>query len=192
MCGGRGTRLDAPVEKPLLPIAGRPMVDRVAGALAESRIETTRAVASPDAPETRQHVRDDLDLPTIETPGAGYVADLDAALEEVGADGPTLTVAADLPLLAGGLVDAVLDAYADPGTEAASMAVYVPSALKRRLGASVEESWTTDGRELSPTGLNVVDPGPGAEEEHAHVSHDVRLAVNVNRVEDVELAEALL
>ena len=190
MCGGPGTRLDAPVEKPLFEVGGRPMVERVAGALVDSRVETAHAVVSPHAPETREHVRDDLDLPTIETPGEGYVADLDAALDAVGGDRAVLTVAADLPLLAGKVVDAALDAYVGGDPDPASMAVCVPSALKRRLGASVEESWAARGRELSPTGLNVV--APVADAERVHLSHDARLAVNVNRIEDAELAEALL
>lgn len=178
MCGGRGSRFDAAVEKPLYPIDGRPMVDRVREALAASRVATTYAVVSPEAPETRRHLDD---LPTIETPGDGYVADLDQALERV--ETPVLTAAADLPLLDGPTVDAVLDAH-----ERGSLAVYVPAALKRRLDVSLDETIPLDGRELAATGLNVVaDDG-----ETRHVTDDVRLAVNVNRLGDAHVAEALL
>jgi len=188
MCGGPGTRLDAPVEKPLFEVGGRPMVDRVATALADSRIETAHAVVSPHAPETREHVRDDLGLPTIGTPGDGYVADLGAALEQHDGDGPLLTVAADLPLLDGEVVDALVDDYEDRHGGEGSMAAYVPAALKRQLGVGVDGSKRTGGRELAPAGINVV----GAGLDHLYLSHDARLAVNVNRPGDADVAEALL
>ncbi|MGB9965104.1 NTP transferase domain-containing protein [Halobacterium hubeiense] len=171
MCGGRGTRLDADVEKPLFEVAGRPMVDRVRDALAESRVDATYAVVSPHAPETRAHV----DLPVIETPGEGYVADLTTALEAV--EPPVLTVAADLPLLDGDVVNTVLDA-ADGSTS-----VRVPAALKDALGASTD----ADGAWV-PTGVNVV----GEDEDAVVRSYDARLAVNVNRRSDAALAERLL
>ncbi|WP_232703580.1 NTP transferase domain-containing protein [Halobacterium wangiae] len=173
MCGGRGTRLDAGVEKPLFDVGGRPMVDRVRDALDASRVDTTYAVVSPHAPATRDHVA--ADLPVVETPGEGYVADLSSALERV--ETPVLTVAADLPLLEGDVVDAVLD-HADGSTS-----VRVPRALKEALGASCngDAAWV-------PTGLNVV----GDDEDSVYRSYDARLAVNVNRRADAELAERLL
>ena len=205
MCGGRGSRLGVDVEKPLLEIGGRPMVDRVLNALDGSRIERVCAVVSPHAPATRAHLADLDDPWLIETPGEGYVADLDAALERVGK--PVLTVAADLPLLSAATVGGVLDASVVPDADATldagggpddgpdapvrsvrSLAVSVPAALKRSLGASVDAPVERDGRELVAAGINVVADGA----DTTHVSHDPRLAVNVNRPRDVRVAEALL
>ncbi|MFB6268924.1 MAG: NTP transferase domain-containing protein [Halobacterium sp.] len=173
MCGGRGTRLDSDAEKPLFEVAGRPMVDHVRDALAESRIDTTYAVVSPHAPETHAHVADEL--PVIETTGEGYVADLMTALETV--ETPVLTVAADVPLLDGDVVNTVLDAAAG------STSVRVPRALKELLGVSADE----DGAWV-PTGVNVV----GDDEDSVFRSYDARLAVNVNHRSDTAVAERLL
>ncbi|MFB6217847.1 MAG: NTP transferase domain-containing protein [Halobacteriaceae archaeon] len=177
MCGGRGTRLDAGVEKPLFEVGGRPMVDRVLGALRASRAGEVVAVGSPHTPETLAHV----DAPTLAAPGEGYVADLQYALDRV--EGPVLTAAADLPLLAADAVDGVIDAH-----ETGSLSVCVPTELKRSLGVSVDAAFESGGRELSPAGLNVV--GDGA--ETVRVVGDERLAVNVNRKRDAFVAEALL
>lgn len=177
MCGGRGSRFDADVEKPLYRVGGRPMVDRVRDALAASRVETTYAVVSPLAPDTYTHLESSR---TIETPGEGYIADLNRALGAV--DPPVLTVAADLPLLAGDAVDEVLDAH-----ETGPMAVCVPVALKEVLGVSLDRTLDGNERALAPTGVNVVADG----DESVHVTHDERLAVNVNRVSDAAVAEAL-
>lgn len=177
LCGGRGSRLAIDREKPLVEVGGRPMVDRVGAALASSRIERTSAVTAPHAPRTREHVT----LPTIDAPGDGYVADLSAALEHV--DLPVLTVAADLPLLDGATIDAILDSSDDT-----SMTVCVPTELKRRLGVSVDTT-IEDDPALAPTGINVVAE---SEVDRRVVVENPRLAVNVNRVRDVQVAEALL
>ncbi|MFB6303781.1 MAG: NTP transferase domain-containing protein [Haloferacaceae archaeon] len=203
MCGGRGTRLaagaerggsgatapdgavdDATREKPLVRVSDRPMIDRVYDALAASGVDRVHAVVSPHAPETRAHLAA-ADRRLVDAPGEGYVADLDHALAAVGR--PALTVAADLPLLAPEPVDRTLAAARERDGPVRSLAVHVPAALKRALGASVDTTVERDGRELAPAGLNVVADGPDA----LRVSHDARLAVNVNRPPDVELAEAL-
>ncbi|WP_336345889.1 NTP transferase domain-containing protein [Halalkalicoccus ordinarius] len=179
MCGGRGTRLGLEEEKPLVEIDGRAMVDRVLEALANSAVDHVYAVVSPNAPETRAHLEGRVS--TIGTPGEGYVADLDCALDRV--DRSVLTAAADLPLLALDAVDAVLARH-----EGESTTVCVPAALKRELGVSVDTAFEHEGRELAPTGLNVVDGG----DDRIEVSEDPRLAVNVNRARDAVVAERLL
>jgi adenosylcobinamide-phosphate guanylyltransferase len=236
MCGGRGTRLDRG-EKPLVRVGGDPMLDRVVAACRESAAGTVHAVVSPHAPATRERALG-LGLPVVDAPGEGYVADLDHALDSVGR--PALTVAADLPLLPAAAVDRTLAACggggdgtgggdgpvaganaggaaagSDAGASTPSVAVYVPAALKRRLGASRGTTTRTGdgeergdgepgpgtgsgsdadtgrdgdrGRELAPTGLNVAGTGP----DRTLVSWDARLAVNVNRPSDLALAEAL-
>ncbi|MDG5778037.1 NTP transferase domain-containing protein [Haloarculaceae archaeon H-GB2-1] len=178
MCGGKGTRLDADVEKPLFEVGGTPLVETVLDALAASRVDTAYAVVSPHAPETAAHV----DVPTIETPGEGYVEDLDAALADDRVSTPVLTVAADLPLLDGAVVDDVLDAH-----ETGSLSVVVPAALKRELGVSCDTAFEHEGRDLAPTGVNVVADAA----DDLLVSYDVRLAVNCNRRTDAAVAERL-
>ncbi|QLD87428.1 NTP transferase domain-containing protein [Natronomonas halophila] len=179
MCGGRGTRLDRG-EKPLFEIGGEPMVDRVLAALEASRAGTVHAVTAPHAPETADHL--DGRVPRIETAGEGYVEDLTTALDRV--ELPVMTVVADLPLLAGEVVDEVLDAH-----ESGPLTVCVPRELKEALDVSADTTRAHGGHELAPTGLNIV----GAEDadETLHVSYDARLAVNVNRPADAETAEVL-
>jgi adenosylcobinamide-phosphate guanylyltransferase len=177
MCGGRGTRLGGETEKPLVTVGGAPMVDRICDALDGSHVDTVYAAVSPHAPATRDHLRESS-VGVVETPGEGYVDDLTAALDRIGR--PALTVAADLPLLAPDAVDRIIDA-AD-GARAGA----VPADLKRRLGVSVDTTFGT-GRDLAPTGVNVV----AGTDDDIYVSDDPRLAVNVNRPRDLQVAEAL-
>lgn len=179
MCGGRGTRLDADAEKPLFRVDGVPMVDRVLAALDASGVGRVYAATSPNAPATRAH----LDYPCIETPGEGYVADLEAALSDGRLDAPVVTVAADLPLLDGEVRDSVVAAHGG-----GSLSVLVPAARKRELGVSDDTTLERDGREVAPTGVNVV----GDDGDDAWLTDDYRVAVNVNTLADARVAERLL
>ncbi|SDX58538.1 GTP:adenosylcobinamide-phosphate guanylyltransferase [Halobellus clavatus] len=206
MCGGRGTRLrevdgtnDADAippdrEKPLVEICGRSMLARVVDALRASGLDgTIHAVVSPQTPATADRAAD-LSVSVVETPGAGYVSDLGAALASVGR--PALTVPADLPLLAPEHVDdarsraRVADGRSDASTDAetvTSLTVCVPAVLKQRLGASVGTTFESAGRAVAPTGLNVA----AGDDDTVALTYDARLAVNVNRPGDVALAEVL-
>jgi len=148
------------------------MVDRVRDALATSRIETTYAVVSPYAPETRAHVAGDL--PLVETPGEG-----------TSRISPVRSNASRCPSSPSPRTSrcwrARWDTVALERRRVDERAR--PRALKEALGASCdsEEPWV-------PTGLNVVDE----DEDGVYRSYDARLAVNVNRRSDAELAERLL
>jgi adenosylcobinamide-phosphate guanylyltransferase len=181
MCGGEGSRLDAPVEKPLFEVGGHPMIGHVLAALEASGVDAVHAAVSPQAPDTQSYLAE-RSVPRIETPGEGYVADLDRALASV--ETPVLTVAADLPLIGADAVDRVLAVH-----DRESVSVCVPAALKRVLGVSVGLTFGAAGRELAPAGINILTDRGG---ETTHVTHDVRFAVNVNRRSDAQIAEALL
>lgn len=180
MCGGRGTRLDTPREKPLVKVGGRPMIEHVVTACMESELDAVAAAVSPHVPATRAFLSE-LSVEVIDTPGDGYVADLDRALE--GLDDPVLTVAADLPLLEARVIDRILAIHQD-----GSCTVCIPEAVKDLLGTSIDHTWERCGQTVVPSGLNVVSPGAA---DAVHVSYDVRLAINVNRPRDVRIAERL-
>ena len=203
MCGGEGSRLEAHLEKPLFEVGGQPMIDRVLDALETDTLETVYAAVSPNAPETRSHlerVADSHELPDsleiVDTPGYGYVTDLQSVLGRPGVSTPILTVTADLPLLEPPVVERTVGRYRaavagntakSDSSETPSMTVCVPVSVKRRLGFSVET--VAHGQpHLAPTGVNVV----GSEHRTmTHTSYDPRLASNVNRRTDARATERL-
>ena len=187
LCGGRGTRLGDDVgEKPLLSVCDEPMLDRVVRALRASSVSTVHAVPSPQTPKTRVRASE-LGLSVVDTPGEGYVSDLQHALSVV--DPPVVTVVSDLPHLAAEHVDdALTEAREVGGAPLASLTVCVPVSLKRTVGASVDTQFERGGTALAPTGLNVVGDDST---ENVSIVADERLAVNVNRPSDREVAESL-
>jgi adenosylcobinamide-phosphate guanylyltransferase len=219
MCGGRGTRLDATTEKPLVEVGGCPTVDRVLDALAGGRVDRVHAVVSPHTPATREHLADrrerradgsdagtdradrpagpSASLALVDAPGDGYVPDLGYALERV--DRPVLTVAADLPLLAPDAVDAVLDAHAAVGADAEGNAGTDADGLAPSLTVSVPAALKEAlGASVDTTyesgGRRLAPTGVNVvagDADTTHMTYDARLAVNVNRPSDLALAEAL-
>lgn len=203
MCGGRGTRFAASVEKPLFEIGDCPMVDRVVTALSGSRIDRIYPVVSPYVPNTRDHLADHSAVEgSLETAGEGYVEDLGTVLADDRVVRPVLTVVADLPLLTAPLVDRQIAQY-----DGRDLTVTVPTALKSALDVSADPARGHGGRSHAATGLNVVgeadepvrnpDPDAGTAvriddgTEVLLVSYDARLAVNVNTRADAEVAEVL-
>lgn len=196
MCGGKGTRLETGIEKPLVQVDGIPMVDRVVSALADSPVLDIVAVVSPHTPETEDHLEDlagSLDAEGVRltvTPGsgAGYGTDLTTVVDRIGT--PVVTVTADLPALQSAHVtDAIETALesADgsrPDTAVDSVTVCVPAAHKRARGLSVDTEFCHDGQALAPTGVNVM----GAAADRVVVRKDTALAVNVNRPSDLRFA----
>jgi adenosylcobinamide-phosphate guanylyltransferase len=183
MCGGHGNRLDAG-EKPLVDVGGVPMVDRVLDALDASVVDGVAAAVTPATPRTRTHLVD-RGVRVLDTPGDGYVSDLDAALDDVGR--PAVTVVADLPLLDPAHVDAAVD-DAGPAGDRRSVAVCVPATLPERLGVSADAAFEYDGRRVVPTGLNVA----AGTDDRILVRDDPGLAVNVNYPDDRAVAARLL
>lgn len=181
MCGGNGTRFDGDGEKPLYPIDGVPMIERIVDALGESQIKEIRAAVSPNAPDTTAWVRQE-GIKDINTPGNGYVSDLNSVLHTH--DAPMLTVSGDMPLLTAETIDTVVDQH-DTG----SLTVYVPVMIKRNLGLSVGFSEQVDGEDVAPAGINIVSNEP---DDVPYVTKDYRYAVNVNTRSDARVAEHLV
>ena len=184
MCGGEGSRLRPAVgdtEKPLVTVGGEPMIDRVVAALQASSLTTIVAAVSPATPSTATHLAEIDGVDLIETAGEGYVADLSEAL--IACDSPTVTVAADLPLLTADHVDRAVTAAGGD-----SLTVCVPASIPEKLGLSAEPTFDHAGETVVPTGLNIV----GDNNERTAVWQAPRLAFNINRPADYQVVAAWL
>jgi adenosylcobinamide-phosphate guanylyltransferase len=192
--GGKGTRMrDVEGEKPLLPVLGRPMVDRVLDALrSSSSIGSIYASVSDNAPRTREHLRTQ-GVTIVETSGTDYVADLGQAMAHLRAP-QVLVCPADMPLLSGELMDQLVSCYRRAGV--ASLSVAVPATIVRALGAAPSFTLEVDGREVVLCGVSIVDRERMLSEEMLSqgymVVEDERFALNINTRGDLLLAERWL
>jgi adenosylcobinamide-phosphate guanylyltransferase len=187
MCGGRGSRLKSPVEKPMVKVAGKSLVERVLEALRGSgRFERIVAVTSPNAPETKRLLQS-LGVDVMDTPGSGYPHDLSLLLEKF-AQEKVLVVPADLPLLTAEIVAEIVDRLS-LGAPAASIVLEKSFVEGLRLKPSV----IVDGRYChSGITLFAAAGANGPVEERYIVMNNAEIAVNVNTKEEKELAELLV
>ena len=197
MAGGRGSRLKAGVEKPLLPICGESMLRRVVRALRSSRfIDCVFVAVSNWTPNTKREA-EGLGAVVIETSGLGYVDDLREALRVVWTRygfKDVVAVNSDLPLLDGEVVDDVVRKYLESGKEA--LTVVVDKEAYESLGFKAEYLVECCGKLAVPVGLNVLRAdlvnGKDFLEEEVYLHPRVERLVNVNTIDEAERAEEVM
>lgn len=182
MAGGRGSRMRPFPEK--LTLGGHiPVALRVAGALGSCpAISRTVAAVSPRAPRARAMLAGRVD--TLETPGAGYSADLAYALERL--EGPVLVVPADLPLLDADIIGRISGMY----ERGSWTTLLVSEGYAARLGLSPGVTIRLGNAPYRYTGVSAVDAGRPDSPPRYVTMDDYRLAANMNTVRDWTLLGA--
>jgi len=180
MAGGKGSRMHQNVEKPLIKIAGKPMVQYVIEAVQHSRsIDRVFVTTSKHTPETAATLRS-IGFNVIETSGDDYVDDTKLAVKSLGLK-KTLVISADLPLITAKTIDEVIRRYEISGKPA--LAVAIP-----RLSENTKEG-------LAFAGVNMIDGEKINEktlDEEVMIVGRVEVMLNVNTPEDLELVRALI
>ncbi|MEM2924671.1 MAG: NTP transferase domain-containing protein [Methanocellales archaeon] len=193
MAGGKGSRLSLNVEKPLIEVRGRKLIDYVIKALYNPSIDEILAVVSPSTLKTREYLREKYpDIKVIVAPGKGYIADYIYAVEKTGLREPFLLLAGDLPLITSAIIEEIIGAYFKVNKPA--LAVYVPLSLFEELGLKPTIVLEKFKIKLVPSGINILH---GAwireeQEEYVYISNKVELAVNLNTLDDLKFAEEFL
>ena len=193
MAGGKGTRMQIREEKPLVKVCGRPVIDYVVDALQHAKkIDEIVVATSATTPRTAMYMRRNP-VKVVETPGKDYVSDMGYASQTLGL-GVFLAIAADLPLVTSELLDMIVKRYECCGKPALTVAV--PLATKQKLGMCVEYSFKMDDKDVVPTGINVIDGrrryGDEWLDQDIYLLDRYELAVNINTVEELKLAELLI
>jgi adenosylcobinamide-phosphate guanylyltransferase len=169
LAGGKSTRMGR--EKPILKIAGREMLLWVYDAA--SRVDEVFVALSRNTPKTKELCIHE-GIPFIETPGKGYVEDVQWLLKEFG---PFVNSSADIPFIKASDFHAIEKAF-DGKT---SLTGVLPlQKVPRDLNPLVYRSYAI-------VGLNAV----GFEGENFFELENPLLALNVNTPEDLKLAERI-
>jgi adenosylcobinamide-phosphate guanylyltransferase len=193
MAGGKGSRMKLPEEKPLVKACGKPLIDYVLSALKNAKkVDQVVVAVSSNTPKTEAYLKSQQ-VPLIKTPGVNNVADMGYAVEKLGLE-TVLTISADLPLVTGQLIDAILECFLACGKPALS--VVVPIRAKEKHGMSIDYAYRTDQTTVVPSGINVLDGrkrfGDEPMEQSVCLLEVDEIAVNVNTIEELAVAEKLL
>ena len=194
MAGGKGKRMGLPVEKPLLPFLGKPLVDWVAGAVASAvKVSEFYVVTSGNTPETEKHCIN-KGWKVLRTDAKGYHNDLRQAVLMAGLMGPVLTIPADLPAITGKFLDKVIGEFEVCGKD--FLAVFVPIQTRESLGLSVSSTDEYKGEWYAVSGVNIVNgakiQGEGKIETSAIIAEETEVLLNINTLKDLEIAEKIM
>ena len=186
MAGGKGTRMELDVEKPLVEINGKPMIQYVINALKNTdKINKIIVATSKNTPETEIFLNEQgIDI--IETPGDGYVNDLGFIISNFELNDVLLTITADLPLINEDIIDYVLEEYKK--SDKPAMSVLVPVDVFEKYGIKP----TMMFENLIPSGLNILRSINKTQDEKVLIIERIELALNINTCEDIKLLKKLL
>ena len=169
LAGGKSTRMG--LEKPVLKTAGIPMLLRVYGRA--SAVGEAMVALSRNTPKTKKLCLLE-GVPFVETPGKGYVEDVQWLLREFG---PFVSVSADLPFVKAADIASILGAFDGRKSLTGVLPLeLVPKDLK-----------PVAYRGYAVVGLNAVAGGG----ERFFELRNPLLALNVNTPEDLKLAERI-
>ena len=193
MAGGKGTRMRTAEEKPLVKVGGKPVIEYVLAALKNAKKIDSIVVAVTSCTPKTAKLMENLAVRVVETPGKDYVSDMGYAVQALKL-GVFLAIAADLPLVTGEVLDAIIERYERCGKPALTVAV--PLETKTKLGMSVEYSFKMDSEDVVPVGINVIDGhkryGDEWLDQDIYLLDKDELAVNINTTQELQIAENLL
>ena len=194
MAGGKGKRMGLPVEKPLLPFLGKPLVDWVVeAAKSASKVSEVYVVTSQNTPETEKRCAC-KGWKVLRTDAKGYHEDLKQATLEAGLLGPVLTVPADLPAVTGEFLDKVVGEFEACGMD--FLAVFVPIEKREALGLSVSSTDEYMGVWYAVSGVNIVNGAKiqqeGKIETSAIITQEPEVLLNINTLKDLEISEKIM
>lgn len=194
MAGGKGKRMGLPVEKPLLPFLGKPLIDWVMEAVVSAgKVSEFYVVTSLNTPETEKHCQS-KGWKVLRTDAKGYHDDLKQAVRDAGLAGAVLTIPADLPAVTGKFLDRVVGAFEVSGKD--FLAVFVPIETRERLGLSISSIDEYKGVWYAVSGVNIVNgtkiQEEGKIETSATITEEVEVLLNINTLKDLEVAENMM
>jgi adenosylcobinamide-phosphate guanylyltransferase len=183
-----------PVEKPLLPFLGKPLVDWVAEAVASAvNVSEFYVVTSGNTPETEKHCIC-KGWKVLRTDAKGYHNDLKQAVLIAGLMGPVLTIPADLPAVTGKFLDKIIDQFEVCGKD--FYAVFVPIPAREGLGLSLDSTDEYKSEWYAVSGVNIVNgakiQGEGKIETSALITREREVLLNINTLKDLEIAEKIM
>jgi adenosylcobinamide-phosphate guanylyltransferase len=194
MAGGLGKRMGLPVEKPLLPFLGKPLVDWVAQAVASAQnVSEFYVVTSANTPETEKHCQS-KGWNVLRTDAKGYHNDLKQAVLMADLMGPVLTIPADSPAVTGKFLDKIINQFEVCGKD--FYAVFVPIQVRESLGLSIDSTDEYKGEWYAVSGVNIVNgakiQGEGKIETSALITKEVEVLLNINTLKDLEISERIM
>ncbi len=179
MAGGRATRFSTQVEKAVLEIRGKTLLERSIGALHDGGADEVIVAATQWTQKTQALARE-LGTDVVVTEGNGYHEDVLELLEEYG---PFVSLNVDVPFANGEHVRTIADENSNR-----SVAAVMPFSMAIQKPDEDSALFDSAGAKMLWVGLNHVTANPL---NHLKVIEDALLSININNEDDLEFARGL-
>jgi len=185
MAGGKGIRMNLDNEKLLLKYK-KPVILHVIDSLKNSNcFSKILAVTSSNSPKTKKLLQE-KNVETFDTPGIGYVEDLNLVLKTI--SDLVLVTSGDLPLLDKEIVQKIVNQF---GSQNIWTSILVTNKFLTTLGIKSNYSVNFDNQKCHYTGISLVNSEKISSlenlEENYVIINDKRIAFNLNTKQDYEL-----
>lgn len=185
MAGGKGSRMKTQEEKLLLKYV-HPTILHVIYALQNTNFFSKIITAtSHNSPKTKEML-ENAGIETFDTPGQGYVEDLNLILRSINDD--VLVVPGDLPLLDDEIIKKIINTY---NSNKIWTSFLVTKDFQKSIGITSDFSIKFQNHECSFTGISIVNAKEinnlDLVEEIYSILNDKRIALNLNTCEDYRL-----
>jgi adenosylcobinamide-phosphate guanylyltransferase len=183
MAGGKGTRMKSQLEKPLILINDKPMIESVIQACSGAeKIDSIIVATTKYTPKTEEYIKN-KGINIIRTPGEGYISDLRFIISKFNSEHVLLTITADLPLIKSSTLDQVIQKYENCGKDALCVAVH-PELYRTY---NLKPSWQL--KSIIPSGLNILRSINKQQDEEVLLINEIELALNINSQDDIKFLE---
>ena len=185
MAGGKGVRMNLDNEKLLLKYK-KPIILHVVNSLKDSNcFSKILAITSSNSPKTKKLLQEN-NVETFDTPGIGYVKDLNLALKTI--NDVVLVTSGDLPLLDKEVIQKIVNQY---DSQNIWTSILVTNKFLTTLGIESDFSVNFDNQICHYTGISLVDSKKIFSlenlEENYIIIDDKRIAFNLNTKQDYDL-----
>ncbi len=185
MAGGKGIRMDLDSEKLLLQYK-KPVILHVVDSLKNSNcFSKILAITSSNSPKTKKLLQEN-NIETFDTPGIGYVDDLNLALKTI--NDTALVTSGDLPLLDKDVIQKIVNQY---DSRNIWTTILVTNKFLTALGLDSDYSVNFDNQECHYTGISLVNSEKVSLLENLKESYviinDKKIAFNLNTKRDYDL-----
>ena len=183
MAGGKGTRMKSQLEKPLILINDKPMIESVIQACSGAeKIDSIIVATTKYTLKTEEYIKN-KGINIIRTPGEGYISDLRFIISKFNSEHVLLTITADLPLIKSSTLDQVIQKYENCGKDALCVAVH-PELYRTY---NLKPSWQL--KSIIPSGLNILRSINKQQDEEVLLINEIELALNINSQDDIKFLE---
>ena len=185
MAGGKGTRMNLDDEKLLLKYK-KPIILHVIDSLKNSNcFSKILAITSSNSPKTKKFLEEN-NIETLDTPGIGYVEDLNLVLKTT--NDPVLITSGDLSLLDKEIIQKIVNQY---DSKHIWTSIVVTNKFLTTLGIESDYSVNFDNQTCHYTGISIVNSEKISSlenlEENYVIIDDKRITFNLNTKQDYDL-----